>query len=153
MAIEADDPTRNPDGTIKPGVSLNPNGANGHMTGYQRHGRRVERYGQMPFDELEALINDKKTLSKYSSFERSAMTQAYRMGDPDHKLHISERELALDRVEGKVSQPHKHGGDPDNPTPISHDGTFTLNFGTDENDDRISRKVADKAKDADLAEA
>lgn len=129
-----DTSNHNPDGTFAEGNKANPTGENGHMKGYQRYGTRLERYGQMTFEELDALFTNKTEMRKLNAFERAAIAQAHKIADFDHKEHHGERELGLDRIEGKAAQKHKHGGDGDNPNPISLDGTFTLTFGTDGND-------------------
>lgn len=132
-------PKRDELGRLLPGETANPEGNNGHLEGWQRYGTRLQRYGKMPLDELEAIIASAE-FKKFSAFDRAAVFQAKRIANETDPDHIPERERGNDRIEGKSSQPVKHGGDPDNPTPISMDGVFTLTFGTDENDGSQSSK-------------
>lgn len=127
-------PERNEKGQLLPGNTANPNGNNGHLEGWQRYGTRLQKYLDMPSDELDAIVTGPE-FKKYSNIDKAAILQAQRIGDATHAEHIPERERGLDRVEGKARQTHRHGGDADNPSPINLGGKFTLVFGTDGNDD------------------
>lgn len=124
---------RNELGQPLPGQVLNPNGNNGLMKGYQPYASRLQRYNQMPMDELETLIAS-TDFKKYSAIERAAVFHAKRIGDEKDDNHIPERERGNERIEGKSKQPLAIGGDANNTTPISLDGSFTLTFGTEDND-------------------
>ena len=112
-------PKRNEKGHLLPGETANPTGNNGHLAGWQRYGDRLRKYEAMPFEELDALIKDPKQFGKLSSFDRAAAFQAQAIGEKDHKQRIDERELGLDRIEGKARQSIVLGGDPNNPLKFS----------------------------------
>jgi hypothetical protein len=137
------------EGPAKPGEARNPEGKNGHLAGWQRYGDRLQRWLAMPGDEIAALVGDSAARMKLSSIDIACVRQAAAIIGGEEWLEALEK--GLDRIEGKPKQTVAHGGDPNNPTPITLDGVFTLAFGTDENDDRISKQIAGpKAEDADV---
>ena len=140
---------RRPDGTFAPGNNANPEGKNGHLAGWMRYGDRLQKWLALPGDEIAALVSNSEERMKLSSIDIACVRQAAAIIGGDAWLEALEK--GLDRIEGKPKQTFAHGGDPDNPTPISLDGNFTLLFGTDENDDRIAKQIgSSKAQGADL---
>lgn len=123
--IHPEDPNRRADGTFAPGNNANPEG--GHIRGWQPYAKRLQRFLEMPLDELEEILSSPQ-FKKYSAIDRAAAFQAKRIADRHESDHIAERERGNDRIEGKSRQPLAHGGDPDNASPIQWDGTFTLKF-------------------------
>lgn len=146
---------RNSDGTFANGNTIghdaNPEGKNGHLTGWQRYGDRLQKWLSLSKEEIEKLVASPE-YNKLSSIDIGCVRHvAEIVGGPGW---LEALEKGLDRIEGKPKQTVAHGGDPNNPTPITLDGVFTLAFGTDENDDRIARQIAaPKAKDADVEKA
>jgi hypothetical protein len=123
---------RNEDGTFAPGNKANPTGANGHLKGWMRYGDRLQMWLERNAEEIGTYFeNDGAELKKLSTIDAVCCVHARNMlvGSDTR----SEREAALDRIEGKPKQVVAHGGDKDNPTPISVDGVFTLTFGTEDN--------------------
>lgn len=120
------------EGPAKVGEIRNPEGKNGHLKGWQRYGDRLQGWLDKPADEIAELVGDKRARGKLSSIDVACLRQAAEI--IGGKAWLEALEKGLDRIEGKPKQTVAHGGDPDNPTPISLDGSFTLVFGTDGND-------------------
>jgi len=130
-----DDPNRKPDGTFAEGNNANPEGNNGHLEGWQRYGTRLQRWLLKNGEEIaKEFEDDGKSLMKRPVIDIACIQHAKDMitGEPETRQRA--REAAIDRIDGKPKQTVAHGGDPDNPTPISMDGVFTLTFGTEDND-------------------
>lgn len=124
----------NPDGiggqrSDEPG--RNPEGKNGHIKGWQRYGTRIQTWLDKTGREMESLTEEE--IKDRPLIDIACIQHARDMvtGTPEDRRRA--RESALDRIEGKPKQTHAVGGDPDNPTPISMDGVFTLTFGTEDN--------------------
>lgn len=123
--------TRNPDGTFKQGISGNPSGTNSHLKGWQRVGTRLQKWYDTPREELERLVKSPQELDKLSGIDCACLRIV--IGSIFGEDIIAHFNTAVDRIEGKAPQSVKHGGDPDNPSPINMSGVFTLTFGTDGN--------------------
>jgi len=125
------------DGTLLPGSApLNPEGNNGHIEGWQPYGVRLKTWLGKSGEEFEQLAGDPAALKKRPLIDIVCAQHVRDMtdsGTPPEVRHKA-REAAIDRMDGKPKQTVAHGGDPDNPTPISMDGVFTLTFGTEDND-------------------
>jgi hypothetical protein len=126
-------PERAENGQLLPGHTANPEGKNGHLQGWQRYGARLEKWLALPPAEIAAYFeNDGEKLKQLSSIDAVCVRHVSNMLTGTDMR--AEREAGLDRIEGKPKQVVAHGGDPDNPMPISLDGVFSLEFGTDGND-------------------
>lgn len=127
-------------GGPQPGEVRNPTGANGHLKGWQPYGQRLQKWLDVPGEEIARLVGSTDERMKLSSIDIACVRQAAAIIGGEAWLEALEK--GLDRIEGKPKQTVAHGGDPNNPTPITMDGVFTLVFGTDENDDRISKQIS-----------
>lgn len=130
-------------GGPQPGEVRNPEGKNGHLKGWQRYGDRLSGWLALPGDEIARLVGSSEERNKLSSIDIACVRQAAEIIGGAAWLEALEK--GLNRIEGPPAQAHKHGGDPDNLTPISLDGNFSLLFGTDENDDRITKQIGTAA--------
>lgn len=127
------DVPRNADGTFQENNNANPDGNNGHVTGWQRQHTRLPRFLNKKGSELKSAVESPTFMEDNSVIDIGCMLLAKDIiiGDPETRLKAL-REVT-DRCEGKATQSVKHGGDPDNKTPINMDGSFTLTFGTEDN--------------------
>jgi hypothetical protein len=96
------DTDRNPDGTVKAGGVLNPEGLNGHTAGWQRYDTRLRRFLEMSGDKLKALADDPVELGKLPVIDIGAIRHAKEIGYGSKMLDYLN--AALDRLEGKPVQ-------------------------------------------------
>lgn len=93
---------RKADGTFGANNNANPEGKNGHNTGWQRYGDRLQKWLAMPFTELQMIIDDVPNFNKLSTIDCVCAQQAYDMRSGVNKR--LEREDALNRIEGRPTQ-------------------------------------------------
>ena len=134
-----DEANRNPDGTFKEGNKLGGLTQKGRATWRKRVEQIEEKYDSV--EKLMALFVQDPATGKMAPgpellamHPRDAGLIMQMLGAIVGDDKFRERESFWDRDEGKAAQRHRVAGDPDNPTPISLDGSFSLVFGTDGND-------------------
>jgi hypothetical protein len=114
---------QNPDGTFKAGNNANPEGNNGHLAGWQRYGDRIQKWFELPAEELAKYVADGGVLlNKMSAIDNACIKHVINTYSGDKTLAYLKE--ALDRIEGTPKQTIAHATDKDNPV------IFTLNFGT-----------------------
>lgn len=99
---EKNNSKRNADGTFPEGVSGNPSGTNGHQAGWQRYGDRLQKFLDLPYEDLVLLCANKAKFRKLSSIDRASASQALAIGKGSRQSR--ERELGIDRIEGRATQ-------------------------------------------------
>jgi hypothetical protein len=110
---------RNPDGTFAPGNVSNPTGKNGHLVGWQPYRTRLQRFLNMPMDELMVLAADEEKLMKLPVIDVGAIRHAREIGIPGTK-HLDYLNAALDRLEGKAVQRQELSGPDGEPITLEH---------------------------------
>jgi hypothetical protein len=97
---------RNPDGTFADGHSGNPDGAKARK-GWQPYGQRLQKYMDMPGEEIGALINDPERLHKLSGTDIACVRHSAEI--IGGKAWMEALERALNRIEGTPTQTIIHG--------------------------------------------
>lgn len=107
------DVPREEDGRWKPGAVPNPEGKNGVKKGYQRYSTRLAYYDtHYTRGQLRDMSGDQKFLDSLSTFDAAAIQELAALSTDSCKKHRTrEREHAVDRLDGKATQPIEHSGD------------------------------------------
>src|ERR1700733_12272669 len=90
---------RENDGRWKQGVTPNPEGLNGHLKGWQRYGQRVQKWLELPVEELMALAGDEKRKAKLSTID--AICVQHVVNTIIGKAVLPERNELRARIEGR----------------------------------------------------
>ena len=93
--------TRDEKGRWVSGVSGNPAGRP-DLKGWQPYALRLKRFLEMTFIELMEIYNSPEKMANLSTIDLGAIHQAINIAEG--KSPLTERELALDRIEGKSVQ-------------------------------------------------
>lgn len=125
-------PPRDALGRITEGTVLNPEGNNGHLTGWQRYGDRLQKWLNMPLAELKVLVTNQPELDRLSTIDVVCVRHASNMISGDNTLR--ERKEALDRIEGTPKQTVQLQGDKDKPVELK----FSLDFHSPDQGDPVA---------------